>query len=135
MQREVGDRAGNHVLAIFLLSMFFFFFFLNLVNMSSRPFLVISFPGAKTEGEGGKNRLSSVLSRMALPRVQSDDKVVASAGTPGRERERYTWQTPCKGEKNQEGLSRDILEPINSWQKHLPSTEYKTLSTASIWQH
>ena len=103
--------------------------------MSSKPFLVITFPGAKTEGEGGKNRLSSALSRMALPRVQSDDKVVASAGTPGRERERDTWQTPCKGEKNQEGLSRDIPEPLNSWQKHLPSTEYKTLSTASIWQH
>lgn len=70
---------------------------------------------------------------MALPRVQSDDKMVASARTPGREREKYTWQTPCKREKNQEGLSRDILEPLNSWQKHLHCTEYKALLTPCIY--
>lgn len=69
---------------------------------------------------------------MALPRVQSDDKMVESARTLAREREKHTWQTPCKGEKNQEGLSRDILEPLNSWQKHLHSAEYKTLLTPCI---
>ena len=52
--REVGDRAGNHVLAIFLLSMFFFFFFLNLVNMSSRPFFGHFLPRSQNGGGGGK---------------------------------------------------------------------------------